>query len=282
VIKSRRSVTAERVALRRAAHQVLDVPPVFSDPLALRIVGLAADQVQPEADENERVSRLRRAFIAARSRLVEDELAHVVAHGLDQYVVLGAGLDTFAYRNPYPHLRVFEVDYPATQAWKRERLMQSGIVIPPFLSFTPIDFESERLSDALARVGFDRTRPALFGWLGVVAYLELEAILEVLGFVASCGAGATVVFDYAIPPDALPERHRARFDALAGRVAAAVEPWRTFFMPVDIEAHLRDAGFSEIEDIDGDALNVRYFSSRTDGLSIEGLGRLAHIMRAQV
>ena len=115
-----------------------------------------------------------------------------------------------------------------------------------------------------------------------MAYLPLEAILDVLRFIASCAAATTVVFDYAIPPDALPPQHRARFDALAGRVAAAGEPWRTFFYPSDLEARLRGIGFSNIEDVDGDALNARYFSSRADGLRIEGLARLAHIARAQV
>jgi len=275
-------VTAERVALRRAAHQVLDVPPVFDDPLALRIVGLKADDVRPQEGDTERVNRQRRAFIAARSRLVEDELAGLVAHGVDQYVVLGAGLDTFAYRNPYPQLRVFEVDHPATQAWKRERLMRSDIALPASLAFAPIDFERERLSDGLASVGFDRTRPALFGWLGVVAYLELEAVDDVLRFVASGAAGTTIVFDYALPPDALPPQARARFDSLAGRVAAAGEPGRTFFAPADLDARLHGIGFATVDDVDGDALNARYFSSRADGLCLEGLGRFAHLVRAQV
>ena len=116
----------------------------------------------------------------------------------------------------------------------------------------------------------------------MVAYLQLEAVLDVLRFVASCAIGSTIVFDYALPPDALLPQHRARFDALAGRVAAAGEPWRTFFDPLDLKARLRGIGFSDAEDVDGDALNARYFASRADGLRIEGLGRLAHLVRAQV
>lgn len=282
MIESRPSLTAERVAMRRAAHQVLDMPPVFPDPLALRIVGLTADDVRPEEGETERVSRQRRAFIAARSRYVEDELARLGAAGVDQYVVLGAGLDTFAYRNPYSRLRVFEVDHPATQAWKRERLLASGIDVPESMAFAAADFERERLSDVLAQARFDPARPALFGWLGVVVYLELDAVLETLRFVASCASGTTIVFDYANPPDRLTPRQRERYDVVAGRVAAAGEPWRTFFDPVDIEARLRATGFSEVEDVDAAALNDRYFSGRADRLRIEGVATMAHLARARV
>jgi len=267
--------------MRRAAHQVLDVPSVFHDSLALRILGLSAGDVQPDEGEGARVNRLRRAFIAARSRYAEDELARLVASGVDQYVVLGAGLDTFAYRNPHPHLRVFEVDHPATQAWKRERLAASVIAVPDSLAFVPIDFEHESL-DALSRAGLNRGRPALFGWLGVVAYLELPAVIDTLRFVASGAPGTTIVFDYAVPPDRLTPPQRARFDAVAGRVAAVGEPWRTFFEPAELETTLRRIGFGDMEDVDADALNSRYFASRTDGLCIEGIGRLARIARAVV
>jgi len=282
MIPSRPSITAERVAMRRAAHQVLDVPPVFTDPLALKIVALSAGSVPPDDAENVRVNRQRRAFIAVRSRYVEDELARLVARGLDQYVVLGAGLDTFAYRNPYPSLRVFEVDYPATQAWKRERLAASGISVPESMVFAAADFERERLSDVLTRAAFDAARPALFGWLGVVAYLELDAVLETLRFVASCASGTTVIFDYAIPPDVLTPQQRARFDHVAGRVASAGEPWRTFFDPADLAASLRTMGFGEVEDVDAGALNERYFSGRPDGLRIEGVATMAHLARVRV
>jgi methyltransferase (TIGR00027 family) len=280
MLDSRPSITAERVAMRRAAHQVLDVAPVFYDPLALAIAGVAETGVPPEEGETARVNRHRRAFIAARSRYVEDQLAQMVDRGVDQYVVLGAGLDTFAYRNPYPQLRVFEVDHPATQSWKRERLASAGIPVPASMAFAPINFERERLADALGSVGFDQSRPAFFGWLGVVAYLHLDAVFETLRFVASCAPGTTVVFDYSIPPDRLPPRQRQRFDVIAGRAAAAGEPWVTFFEPLELEARLREIGFGGVEHVDADALNSRYFSSRTDGLRIEGVGRFARIARA--
>jgi methyltransferase (TIGR00027 family) len=280
--ESRPSLTAERVAMRRAAHQVLDVPPVFQDPLALAIAGVAPAGVPSEDGETARINRQRRAFIAARSRYAEDELARLVGRGAEQYVVLGAGLDTFAYRNPYTRLRVFEVDHPSTQAWKRERLASSGIAAPASLSFAPIDFERELLSDALARVGFDGGKPAFFSWLGVVAYLKLDAIFDTLRFIASCASATTVVFDYGVPPETLTPRQRQRFDVIAGQVAAAGEPWLTFFEPSDLDAKLRQTGFSDVQNIDAAALNDRYFSSRTDGLRIEGVGAFARTARATV
>jgi methyltransferase (TIGR00027 family) len=281
MLDSRPSITAERVAMRRAAHQVLDVPPVFLDPLALQIAGVTSTGVPAEEGETARMNRHRRAFIAARSRYVEDQLAQMVDRGVDQYVVLGAGLDTFAYRNPYPPLRVFEVDHPATQAWKRERLASSGIAVPASLAFAPIDFERGRLADALSRVGFDRSRPAFFSWLGVVAYLNLDPIFETLRFVASSAPASAIVFDYSIPPDRLPVRQRQRFDAIAGKAAAAGEPWLTFFDPLELDARLREIGFSDVEDVDADTLNGRYFASRADGMRIEGVGRFAHMARAR-
>ena len=116
----------------------------------------------------------------------------------------------------------------------------------------------------------------------MVAYLQVEAVFETLRFVASCPPGTTIVFDYSVPPDHLPPRQRQRFDTIAGRAAAAGEPWVTFFDPIALDARLRAIGFSDVEDIDADTLNRRYFSTRTDGLSIEGVGRFAHIARANV
>jgi len=237
--------------------------------------------VTAEEGESARVNRHRRAFIAARSRYLEDQLAQLVDRGVDQYVVLGAGLDTFAYRNPYRQLRVFEVDHPATQYWKRQRLAAAAIPVPASLAFAPIDFERQRLADALSSVGFDQSRPAFFGWLGVVAYLHLDAVFDTLRFVASCAPPTTtIVFDYSIPPDRLPPRQRQRFDKIAGRAAAAGEPWRTFFEPLELDIRLREIGFAEIDHVDADTLNGLYFSSRTDGLRIDGVGRFARLTRA--
>src|ERR1700689_2758722 len=155
MLEGKFSRTAHRVAIRRAAAQLLDHPKVLDDPLALRIIGPeAADDLRSNPKEHHAFSRAFRAFMAARSRYAEDELARAVAHGVTQYVVLGAGLDTFAYRNPHPELRVFEVDHPATQTWKREQLTAASIPIPPSLTFVPIDFEQQMLADGLAHSAF--------------------------------------------------------------------------------------------------------------------------------
>src|SRR6266700_3785502 len=160
----RASKTALRVAIRRAAHQLADPPPVLDDPIAVRLIGPGYTRDLDRAME--KVARDFRAFMAARSRYVEDGLAEAVAEGVTQYVVLGAGLDTFAYRNPLPSLRVFEVDFPATQAWKRELLARAGIAIPESLTFVALDFEHQALADGLTGAGFKEYMVAYFGWLG--------------------------------------------------------------------------------------------------------------------
>jgi len=267
----RGSRTAERVAARRAAHQLLDKPLVFDDPLALRIAA-------PDPDRSPLAPYLRAAF-AARSRFAEDELRDAVARGVEQYVVLGAGFDTFACRNPFPSLRVFEVDHPATQARKRERLAEAEIAVPPSAVFVPIDFATTPLAEALAVAGFRADAPAFVSWLGVVPYLELAAIRDVLAFVASLPAGTTIVFDYGIPPASLSARGRAVFEWMAQRVAAAGEPWKTFFTPPDLMAMLREIGFAEVAGFGPAELNARYFDGRGDGLR---LGEMAHMIRAVV
>jgi methyltransferase (TIGR00027 family) len=270
------------VAIRRAAHQLLDVPPVFSDPLAVRIAAVDPAAILDDDSDAARLDRYRRAFIVARSRYVEDQLAGAVAQGVRQFVVLGAGLDTFGCRNPHADLQVFELDHPSTQAWKRERLAGAGIEIPASLVFVPVDFENDRLSATLAGAGFDSDRPAFFSWLGVVAYLEEAAVAATLRFVATCARGSCVVFDYAIPPASLDARQRARFDVLADRVAAIGEPWRTFFDPAAIGPYLRNIGFSGVDDLGPDDVNRRYFERRRDDLRVAGIGRMAHLAKACV
>jgi methyltransferase (TIGR00027 family) len=161
MLEDQPSRTAYRVALRRAAHQIWDRPRVFDDPVALKIIGsVAAAEVAGKRPPGP--SRYLRAFIVARSRFAEDHLAEAVASGVKQYVVLGAGLDTFACRNPFADVRVFEVDYPATQDWKRRRLEAAGITIPEALTFTPIDFAKDTLAAGLANAGFKANEPSFF------------------------------------------------------------------------------------------------------------------------
>ncbi len=254
------------MAIRRVAHQLADPPPVLNDPIALRLIGSGYARDLDRAMET--VARDFRAFMAARSRYVEDRLAEAVSKGVRQYVVLGAGLDTFAYRNPFPTLRVFEVDFPATQEWKRGLLDQAGIATPESLTFVPLDFERKTLAAGLAEAGFDAGLPAFFGWLGVVPYLTLEAFRATLADVARLPAGTAIGFDYAFPPETLPPKRRAIFDRLAERVSAAGEPFQLFFRAEQLELELRTAGFGRIEHVDTDRLNELYFQSRADGLKL--------------
>jgi methyltransferase (TIGR00027 family) len=275
------SRTAERVAVRRAAHQLWDRPLVFDDPLALAIIGRGeAARLATEPDASRPRSRSLRAFVAVRSRFAEDELSRALERGIRQYVILGAGLDTFAYRNPYLDLRVFEVDHPATQAWKRQRLVSAGIAPPRSLSFVPVDFEIQRFRDALEQASFRRTERAFFSWLGVVPYLARETVLETLQSIIALGADNGVVFDYALPRSSLDARNQAAFDALAGRTAAAGERFCGFFDPEELVLALRRKGFRHIEDLDAGEINARYFMGRADGLRVAGT--LARLMSAWV
>jgi methyltransferase (TIGR00027 family) len=257
--------------MRRAMHQVLDSnPKVLDDPIAVSIVG----RENLEAGDSTR-SRIMRAFMVARSRYTEDKLAEAVAKGVRQYVVLGAGLDTFGYRNPFPAVRVFEVDHPATQAWKRERLQAAGIAIPDELSFVAIDFEKQTLHAELAAAGFRTADPAFFSWLGVAPYLTREAFEGTLRFVAAMPVGSGVAFDFAVERAALGFMERMALDELSRRVAAAGEPFQLFFNPQGLAEDLTRLGFSEVERLNSDEINARYFADRADKLRVRGgLGQL--------
>ena len=276
------SRTAHRVAMHRAAHQLLDDPRIFDDPLAISISGLgAASERRAQAGRlDTRTARYLRAFIAVRSRYAEDQLAAAIGHGVRQYVVLGAGLDTYAYRRPHPAdaLRVFEVDHPATQLWKKERLAHASIPIPESLTFVPVDFEHQMLAAEMARAGFRTGQAAFFAWLGVVMYLTLEAASSTLAFIGSLPAGSGVTFDYALARNALTGAERMAAGALAARVARAGEPFRLFFEPAGLAGLLGGLGFGRLEDLGAAEINGRYFQDRTDGLHIGG--GLAHLMTA--
>jgi methyltransferase (TIGR00027 family) len=269
---ARPSRTAERVALRRAAHQLLDKPRVFDDPLAISIIGAqAAVELRKRASGSEdRFSRALRAIMAARSRYAEDQLAAAVARGVRQYVVLGAGLDTFAYRNCFRDqgLRVFEVDHPATQAWKRERLLAVQIDVPLELSFVPVNFEQQSLRRELQKFGFRSDEPAFFSWLGLVFYLTHDAFASTIGFIGSLPAGTGIALDYAVEPSSLGFLERLAFEGVKRRVAADGEPFRLFFAPRKISAELAQAGFKDVEDFGREEINARYFTGRADGLHV--------------
>jgi methyltransferase (TIGR00027 family) len=271
------SRTALGAAAYRAIHSEREGGTIFKDPFALKILDdetrAALDEIA--ADAGQRPLRL---FIAARSRFSEETLAACVARGVRQIVVLGAGLDTFALRNPYANLgvRVFEVDYPATQQWKRERIGEAGLAIPASLTFAPIDFERQSLGEGLAAAGFDANAPAFFQWLGVVPYLSREAIFTTLDFIAHI-AGSAVVFDYTEPFENHPPERRAHMMAAAQRAAERGEPWLSFFVPAELSDILRGKGFADIEDLRFTDMLAR-FSADERRPSAGG----GHVIRAEV
>jgi methyltransferase (TIGR00027 family) len=274
--EGRPSETAQGAAMHRAAHQLLDVPKILDDPFALRIIGANVESSLRANPWKFQKSRFLRAFIVLRSRYAEDELARAVQRGIRQYVILGAGLDTFGYRNPFDgsRLRVFEVDHPATQSWKRMRLREAGMRIPDSLTFTPIDFEKQTLADGLNRAGFRAKEPAFFSLLGVVVYLTKTAVMETFKFVASLPAGGEIVFDYGVLPSMLSERQRSARESRASRAAAVGEPWITYFDPVSLAHDLRSIGFKQVEDLGPEEARDRYFKDRMDDLRVGGSGRL--------
>jgi methyltransferase (TIGR00027 family) len=273
------SKTANRVAMRRAAHQLLDNPKVLDDPFAVSI--LSPESRANLTDEPSFMpaiaARYMRAFMVVRSRFAEDELARAVERGATQYVILGAGLDTFAYRNPYPEpaLRVFEVDHPDTQAWKRERLATASIAVPSSLTFAPVDFERCTIGEGLQAAKFDAGKMTFFSCLGVIMYLTRQAAISTLKFIASMPKGSGVVFDYSVARESLNVLQRIALDRLMRRVEAAGEPFRLFFDPAALASELRGFGFTLLDDLGVDEINERYFANRTDGLRVGGgLGRL--------
>jgi methyltransferase (TIGR00027 family) len=268
------SQTARGAAAFRAVHQAHEAAAIFRDPFAEKILD---DETRAAlhgiaADPSLRGIRL---FIVSRSRFSEEALAASVARGARQVVVLGAGLDTFSLRNPYVDVRVFEVDFPATQAWKRERLRDAGLAAPDTLTFAPVDFERESLADGLARAGFRRDRSAFFQWLGVSMYLNRETVFSTLDFIAGV-QGSAVAFDYTEAFENQTPERRARLTAMAENAAARGEPWLSFFDPPEIAAVLRGKGFGDIEDLGFADLIKRYSPELGRGLQSGG----GHVIRA--
>lgn len=268
------SRTAFGAAVHRAVHQDLDGGRIFADPLAWQILGGDRDKLLEDARAADRFWL--RTFIAVRHRFAEDGLASAVARGLDQAVVLGAGLDTFAYRNPHPDLRVFEVDFPATGAWKAERLGGSGIAVPAGVTFVGCDFERDDLLERLVAAGLDPTRPTYFLWLGVVPYLSRDAVAATLRRIASI-PGGEVVLDYPTRLRGLSNRAKAMRKELARRVAEAGEPFTGDFTSAEMAGLLHEAGFTEVEDLGGAEIAERYL-----GLPASGRVGGGHLVRARV
>ena len=270
-------LSALRVAIVRAAHQLLDKPLVFEDALALRILG-SDEETRLRSDPmryNAPALLGLRASLVVRSRLAEEEWARVRRNGVRQYVILGAGLDTYAYRHLQDdESRIYEVDLPSTQLWKRDWLRAAGIDEPAALTFVPTDFESSTLAETLMRAGFRRDEPAFFSWLGVTMYLAETAFLNTMRFIGCLRPGSGVVFDYAVSPAVLSARERKGRELFASRGAEHGEPWKLFFGPFDLEQTLCSLGFNEVQDLGPDELNERYLAGRKDGLRKSGSSRL--------
>ncbi len=271
------SRTALVTAYARAYHQIADRQRILTDPLAARLLGATVEELTemgrpaqdpPGGDVASNILRMgvsdrsRRLFFAARARFAEDRVAEAVAAGAAQVVILGAGLDTFAYRNPHPDLRVFEVDHPATQAWKHQRLTASGIDLPERLTFVPVDFETDTLATRLAAAGFSRTDPAVFVWLGVVFYLTPDAARTTLEYIAGQSGPVEVIFDYLRAADT--DEDRARLQARAEGAAVVGEPWFSYFTPDGIAAQLHTLGFADIEDHSATDLITGYLDGSTE------------------
>jgi methyltransferase (TIGR00027 family) len=259
------SRTALMIARQRAAHQLLDHGSIFYDPFAMKILREDERDVIQLANKHPLAS-IGRLFTAARSRIAEDALSRAVERGVRQIVVLGAGLDTFALRDPHgaQQIRIYEVDHPATQAWKLERLAEAQIALPPSLILVPVDFERDDVGEKLVAAGFQQNSPAFFTWLGVVPYLTQDAIGRTLDYMSSIQS-SEVVFDYMEPPEAFSEELRQIEKARAEQLEKIGERSDTRFEPAGIAALLRWRGFCSIEDI-----NFQEIASRF-GRAVQGL-----------
>jgi methyltransferase (TIGR00027 family) len=268
------SRSALGVASLRAVHQLLDEPLILPDPVALPLLGSTTEAALRDDPFtlNDPLSRGLRAALVARSRFVEDELSGCVAAGVRQYLVMGAGLDTFAYRNPHSNegLRVFEVDHPGTQKWKQQLLAEAGIGVPASLSFVPADFEHDDLASALRQAGFLADQPACVSCMGVTMYLTAEAVAATLRTVAGFAPGSRLCFDYRVPVAMQNPVERAVNEVIEQRVATLGEPWLSTFDPARLKRQLLELAFSSAESATPDDLNARYFVRRKDGLRVGG------------
>ena len=280
----------------RAAHLLLDDDPkIFRDDFALRFGGCESEaslrqetskylaeiaaKVGPEIAQ--RVLQAGRAVMIMRSRYTEDALSQAIANGITCYVILGAGLDSFAWRHPHlaSRVEVVEVDHPSSQQWKRRRLQELGIAEPPNLKFFPIDFEKQTLLDGLRDGGYRLDKQAFFSWLGVTQYLTRETVLDTLKQVATLASGTEISFTFVVPQNLLARDDQRSLAMAAAAAAARGEPWLTFFEPAELTWQLQELGLTRVEYFSPEEANIRYFAGRGDGLRVPG-GE--HVMLARV
>ena len=275
MIDEQPSQTAMTAAAARAAHLIVDgSPTIFADPLAATLLGERADEFidYHRRSGDHPILRGARQQVVVRSRCTEDRLAARMADGVTQYVVLGAGLDSFAYRST-AGIDVYEVDHPATQQWKRGRLAAANIDIPATAHLVSVNFERDALATALTDHGFDPSRPAVVSWLGVVGYLSIDAITETLGVIGGFAAGTDIVIDYTLPKG-LRDADGDTYVEQVGQVAAQHgEPWRTFLSPDDMSTLLAKAGFDAVEHFA--QRDFPYWTGRSDALRPNALSMIA-------
>jgi methyltransferase (TIGR00027 family) len=271
------SETAMTAAAARAAHLIVDhEPTIFADPLAEMLLGDQAETFVSyhRTHGSHPILAGARTQVTLRSRVAEQRVDAAWKRGTDQYVILGAGLDSFAYRTRLP-IAVFEVDHPVTQAWKRDRLASAGITVPDQVAFVAVDLESRPLLAALTAAGFDSSRPAVVSWLGVTMYLTGDAIAATLAALGAMAAGTEIVLDYMLTEDLRDEDGRSYADGVGTVAAERGEPWLSFFTPEAMSELLIEKGFTGITHVrqrDADPALWR----RTDALRPAELSVLAH------
>ena len=272
--EGKHSFMAEGSAYLRAVHMALDdEPKVLEDPLAAVLLG--DDFTERMKNDLERLNSIplvkARSLIIMRSRFAEDELAAAIERGVNQYVLLGAGLDTSPYRDGHPAQGVttFEVDHPDSQRWKLERLATAGIRIPPDLHHVAVNFEQDSLADKLAEHGFDSKQPAFFSWLGVSYYLQPESVLDIFRYVAGLPSPSQLVFDFVQSEVELGGDEREAYDRITNLVQKYGEPWLCRFGPSELQNILREIGFSQAIHFSDKMAMERYFGGRRDGLHLD-------------
>jgi methyltransferase (TIGR00027 family) len=256
-------------ATARAAHQLYDQPLILNDPLAVRLLG-AEREAELRADAQRQQHPLAvamRATMAVRARLAEDSWLAAQARGMQQYVILGAGLDTYAYRAEHT-AHIYEVDLPAMQQWKRDCLRAADISEPANVRYVATDFTDGSLLEDLQQQGFDAAQPACFSWLGVSMYLRPDEVMRTLRDIADCAPGSSIVFDYCVQRRHLNHNERAGLDFVAAALAAQGEPLQSSFEPPLLEHMLRHYGYRHIEHFGAEELSALY------GPRLSGIFRL--------
>lgn len=271
------SVTALLAAAARAAHLVVDqAPPLFADTAAYALLGEHAEEFvgHHRAYGDHPLLAGARVGVTTRSHYTEERLASAVRDGMGQYVILGAGLDSYAHRGG-GGIRVFEVDHPSTQQWKRARVEAAGLASAD-VTYVPVDLEAEPLTDALLEHGFDPSRPALFSWLGVTMYLTREAIAGTLTAIAAFAPGTEIVLDTMLPAEHRDEAGRLYIDLLAPAFAERGEALRTFLTPEEVTGLLAECGYATLDQVDQRASVDAALWNRADALHPAGLSLLTH------